>query len=132
MVTPASRMADPAQAANPNVVKVVFDQSHRALYFSRSPLPFWRESQAPYFYQHIGIYAYRTDFLQKFVTLAAGRWEEAEKLEQLRALEHGFPIHIVETEEDTLEVDTPEDLARVEEYLRRALRNGFVGGGPGT
>lgn len=119
MATPARRLDNLELALNPNVVKVVFDQQHRALYFSRSPLPFWRDGQAPYFYKHIGIYAYRVSFLKKFVTLAPGRWEEAEKLEQLRALEHGFAIHIVETTGDTLEVDTPEDLQRVEIFLSR-------------
>jgi 3-deoxy-manno-octulosonate cytidylyltransferase (CMP-KDO synthetase) len=120
MATPARRVDDLEVALNPNVVKVVFDQHHRALYFSRSPLPFWRDGEAPYFYKHIGIYAYRVDFLQKFVTLPPGRWEDAEKLEQLRALEHGFPIHIVETQGDTLEVDTPEDLEKLDTYLRKA------------
>ncbi|MEW6660455.1 MAG: 3-deoxy-manno-octulosonate cytidylyltransferase [Thermodesulfobacteriota bacterium] len=119
MATPALRVDDLELALNPNVVKVVFDQHHRALYFSRSPLPYWRDGDAPYFYKHIGIYAYRVDFLQKFVTLPPGRWEDAEKLEQLRALEHGFPIQIVETTGDTLEVDTPEDLQKVEIYLRK-------------
>ena len=117
MATPARRVDDLELALSPNVVKVVFDQHRRALYFSRSPLPFWRDGQDPYFYKHIGIYAYRVAFLQKFVTLAPGRWEEAEKLEQLRALEHGFAIQIVETTGDTQEVDTPEDLRLVEEYL---------------
>ncbi len=118
MVTPARKVDDPKAAADPNVVKVVFDQRHRALYFSRSPLPFWREAGQPYFYRHIGIYAYRVGFLEEFVHLPPGRWEEAEKLEQLRALEHGYPIHIVETEGDTLEVDTPADLRRAEVYFR--------------
>ena len=118
MATPARREDNLELALSPNVVKVVFDQHGRALYFSRSPLPYWRDGAAPYFYKHIGIYAYRVDFLQKFVTLAPGRWEEAEKLEQLRALEHGFSIHIVETRGDTWEVDTPEDLARLEAYLK--------------
>jgi len=117
MVTPARKIADLEMAVNPNVVKVVFDRRNLALYFSRSILPFWRDSGRPYFYRHIGIYAYRAGFLQKFVHLPPGRWEEAEKLEQLRALEHGFPIHIVETEGDTLEVDTPADLARAEAYF---------------
>ena len=119
MVTPARRITDPEAAADPNVVKVVFDRRHRALYFSRSPLPCWRDAvEAPYFYRHLGLYAYRVGFLQKFVHLPPGRWEAAEKLEQLRALEHGFPIHIVETTGDTLEVDTPEDLARAEAYFQ--------------
>jgi 3-deoxy-manno-octulosonate cytidylyltransferase (CMP-KDO synthetase) len=118
MVTPVKRLGDAAAAANPNTVKVVFDRAGRALYFSRSPLPFWRDGDTPYYYRHIGIYAYREQFLQEFVHLPPGRWEEAEKLEQLRALEHGFPIHIVETDGDTREVDTPEDLRQVEEFLR--------------
>ena len=95
---PGRAVSDPAVAANPNTVKVVFDRAGRALYFSRSPLPFWRDGDHPYFYRHIGIYAYRVQFLKEFVHLPPGRWEAAEKLEQLRALEHGFPIHIVETD----------------------------------
>ena len=118
MVTPARRLEDLELAQNPNLVKVVFDHHGRALYFSRSPLPYWRDGERPYFYKHIGMYAYRVEFLQEFVALPPGRWEQAEKLEQLRALEHGYPIHVVETGEDTLEVDTPEDVARVEAYLR--------------
>jgi 3-deoxy-manno-octulosonate cytidylyltransferase (CMP-KDO synthetase) len=120
MATPVRRLDDPAAAANPNVVKVVFDRAGRALYFSRSLLPFWRAGAPPYFYRHIGIYAYRVQFLKEFVHLPPGRWEAAEKLEQLRALEHGFPIHVVETTGDTREVDTPEDLRRVEDFLRRS------------
>ena len=118
MVTPVRRLEDPELAQNPNLVKVVFDHQGRALYFSRSPLPYWRNGERPFFYKHIGMYAYRVEFLQEFVALPPGRWEQAEKLEQLRALEHGYPIHVVETREDTLEVDTPDDVARVETYLR--------------
>ena len=117
MVTPVRRETDLNLAANPNVVKVVFDRAGRALYFSRSPLPCWREADTPYFYRHIGIYAYRVQFLKEFVHLPPGRWEAAEKLEQLRALEHGYLIHLVETGGDTLEVDTPADLARAEAYF---------------
>jgi 3-deoxy-manno-octulosonate cytidylyltransferase (CMP-KDO synthetase) len=123
MVTPARRLTDLELAKNPNLVKVVFNHQGRALYFSRSPLPYWRDGERPYFYKHIGIYAYRVEFLQDFVTLPPGRWEQAEKLEQLRALEYGYPIHVVETTEDTIEVDTPEDLARAEEYLRGRTKN---------
>lgn len=119
MATPALRLTDPDLARDPNLVKVVFDHQGRALYFSRSPLPYWRDGERPYFFKHIGIYAYRVDFLKNFVTLPPGRWEEAEKLEQLRALEYGYPIQVAETTGDTLEVDTPADLARVEEYLRQ-------------
>jgi 3-deoxy-manno-octulosonate cytidylyltransferase (CMP-KDO synthetase) len=118
MVTPVRRETDLNLSANPNTVKVVFDHGGRALYFSRSPLPFWRDDDQPYFYRHIGIYAYRVQFLKEFVQLPPGRWEAAEKLEQLRALEHGFPIHVVETTGDTREVDSPADALRVEEFLR--------------
>jgi 3-deoxy-manno-octulosonate cytidylyltransferase (CMP-KDO synthetase) len=119
LVTPARKITDPKVASDPNVVKVVFDRRHRALYFSRSLLPCWRDAgEPPYFYRHLGLYAYRVGFLQKFVHLSPGRWEAAEKLEQLRALEHGFPIHIVETEGDTLEVDTPADLARAAAFFK--------------
>lgn len=119
MVTPARRLTDLELAQDPNLVKVVFNHRGRALYFSRSPLPYWRNGEKPYFYKHIGIYVYRVEFLKDFVTLPPGRWEQAEKLEQLRALEYGYPVHVVETEEDTLEVDTPEDLARAEEFFRK-------------
>ena len=101
---------------------MVFDRAGRALYFSRSLLPFWRDGGHPSYYRHIGIYAYRVQFLQEFVHLPPGRWEAAEKLEQLRALEHGFAIHIVETTGDTREVDSPEDARQVEEFLRNRSR----------
>ncbi|MGO9622408.1 MAG: 3-deoxy-manno-octulosonate cytidylyltransferase [Desulfobaccales bacterium] len=126
MVTPARKFTDPKIAADPNVVKVVFDHRGRALYFSRSPLPCWfgvslaRDAAPRYFYRHLGIYAYRVGFLKEFVHLPPGRWEQAERLEQLRALEHGFPIHIVETQGDTLEVDTPADLLRAEAHFAAA------------
>jgi 3-deoxy-manno-octulosonate cytidylyltransferase (CMP-KDO synthetase) len=119
MATPARRLTDPEVARDPNVVKVVFDHRGRALYFSRSPLPYWREAEKTYFFKHLGIYAYRVEFLKQFVTLPPGRWEQAEKLEQLRALEYGFPIHVVETVGDTMEVDTPADLARVQAFLAK-------------
>jgi 3-deoxy-manno-octulosonate cytidylyltransferase (CMP-KDO synthetase) len=119
MVTPVRRLTDPAAYADPNVVKCVFDRRGRALYFSRSPLPFWRDGGGLFFYKHIGIYAYRVEFLKRFVHLAPGRWEEAEKLEQLRALEHGFAIQVVETTGDTVEVDIPEDLRAALQYFKQ-------------
>lgn len=119
LATPARRLTDPGAAADPNVVKVVVDHRGRALYFSRSPIPYWRDGQRPHFFRHIGLYAYRVSFLREFVTLPPGRLEQAEKLEQLRALEYGFPIQVVETAGETLEVDTPEDLARAAAVLSR-------------
>lgn len=115
LATPIHKVSDPALAANPNVVKVVFDHRHHALYFSRAPIPYYRDNGgSPYFYKHIGIYVYRHSFLQRFVSLPPGTWESAEKLEQLRALEYGFKIKVVETTFETVEVDTPEDTRRAE------------------
>jgi 3-deoxy-manno-octulosonate cytidylyltransferase (CMP-KDO synthetase) len=101
---------------HPNAVKTVADGQGFALYFSRSTIPFFRDTGTkPKYFKHHGIYAYRNDFLQKFRTLPQGYLERAERLEQLRALEHGFRIKLVETTKDSIEVDTPEDLERVRE-----------------
>lgn len=105
---------------NPNVVKVVTDRAGRALYFSRSPLPYPRAGD-PVFYKHIGLYVYRRDFLLNYSQLPAGPLERAESLEQLRALENGYPIRVVETEYESLGVDTPEDLERVKQMFELSL-----------
>lgn len=113
MATLKVAIRDAAEIANPNVVKVVTDREGYALYFSRSPLPFWREPAGDVLgYRHIGLYAYRRDFLLTFAQLAPTPLEEAERLEQLRALEWGFRIKVVETEDAGVEVDTPQDLER--------------------
>jgi len=107
---------DAAEMTNPNVVKVVTDREGYALYFSRSPLPYWRDPLPPgavLGYKHIGLYAYRRDFLLTFARLAPTPLERAERLEQLRALEWGFRLRVAETTATLgVEVDTPEDLAR--------------------
>lgn len=110
---PAGRESDP------NVVKVVLNQAGDALYFSRSPLPYRRNSEAPGYcpLQHIGLYAYRRDFLQTFPTLPRTPMEQIESLEQLRALEHGYRIKMVFTDRVPESVDTPEDLERVRALL---------------
>ncbi len=113
------------EIADPNHVKTVFDHNHYALYFSRAPIPFQRnpnEAVAPTYYKHLGFYAYRKKFLTAFVHLPEGEWERYEKLEQLRALEYGYKIKVILTEHDSIEVDTPEDLLRVEQYLREEQR----------
>ncbi len=113
------------EISDPNHVKTVFDHNHYALYFSRAPIPFQRnpnEAVAPTYYKHLGFYAYRKKFLTAFVRLPEGEWERYEKLEQLRALEYGYKIKVILTEHDSIEVDTPEDLLRVEQYLREEQR----------
>jgi 3-deoxy-manno-octulosonate cytidylyltransferase (CMP-KDO synthetase) len=112
---------DPADLINPHVVKVVRDQRGFALYFSRAAVPFSRAAAGGLdparAFKHIGLYVYRRDFLLEFARLAPTPLEQAESLEQLRVLEHGIPIRVVETTHDSIGVDTPEDLERV----RRAV-----------
>ncbi len=106
---------------DPNHVKTVFDRDNYALYFSRAPIPFQRnpeDTETPTYYKHLGFYAYRKGFLLSFVALPEGEWERFEKLEQLRALEFGYRIKVTLTEHDSIEVDTVEDLKRVEAFLK--------------
>jgi 3-deoxy-manno-octulosonate cytidylyltransferase (CMP-KDO synthetase) len=101
-----------------NKVKVSVDSNGYALYFSRLPIPFCRDHESKTIhYKHLGVYAYRKEFLSTFINLSYGLLERAEKLEQLRALEHGFKIKVVETMSDSIEVDTPEDIKIVEQKL---------------
>lgn len=111
MSTLIYRITNPAEIPDPKHVKTVFNHSGQALYFSRSPIPCFRETQEdPVYYKHLGIYAYTMSFLQVFAQLPAGHLESAEKLEQLRALEYGYPIQVIESTQDSFEVDTPADL----------------------
>jgi len=104
---------------DPNVVKVVVAENGDALYFSRSPIPYARSGGFPPCYQHIGIYGFRRETLEQFVSWPPSMLEETEKLEQLRALEHGVPIRMIEVSRLSVGVDTPEDLERVREILER-------------
>ena len=109
---------DRAALTSPNKVKVVTDASGRALYFSRSMIPFLREGGTDMpVYLHWGIYAYRRETLEKFVKLPTGKLENCEKLEQLRAMENGIPIQVLFSNLESVGVDTPEDLARAEAKL---------------
>jgi 3-deoxy-manno-octulosonate cytidylyltransferase (CMP-KDO synthetase) len=116
--------ADPGALTDPNRVKVVLDRRGRALWFSRSPIPYRREgAPAPPFWQHVGVYAYRREFLLRFITLPPTPAECAESLEQLRALEHGYPIHAAVVKGwRSVSVDVPADVARVEARLRELGR----------
>ena len=113
---------------NPNVVKVVTDRRGFALYFSRAPIPYARGDGAPaqagngvvLGYRHIGIYVYRRNFLLKFAAMRQTALEQSEKLEQLRVLSNGYRIRVADVEEPSVEVDTPKDLQRAEQYFSRA------------
>lgn len=136
--TLAKRIQNPEEISDPNVVKVVFDNEWFALYFSRSSIPYHRdewtiENEAMRMqnsssenipldcYKHIGMYSYKRDVLIRLSEMPPSRLEQIEKLEQLRALENGFKIKVKETALETIGVDTPEDLERIEEWLNLSL-----------
>lgn len=108
----------PDAVSDPNTVKVVTRLDGRALYFSRSAIPFDRDGSGPEYRKHLGFYAYRRDALERFASLRPSPLELAERLEQLRFLENGIDIHVAEAPSDTWSVDTAEDLARVERHFR--------------
>lgn len=112
MATLKKKIENPGELANPNVVKVVTDRNGNAIYFSRCPIPFDRGHEAVHF-KHIGLYVYEREFLLGYSNLPLGPLEQAERLEQLRALENGFRIRVMETDYESLGVDTPEDLETV-------------------
>ncbi len=111
--------AAPEDIPNPNAVKVVTDMTGRALYFSRSTVPYDRDGSQPCYFKHLGIYAYRKPALDRFVGLPESKLERAERLEQLRFLENGIPIYVAETPYNSVGVDTEEDFARVQEILTK-------------
>jgi len=120
---------------DPNVVKVLKDRAGFALYFSRAPIPFLRNNeidvagktstsssnQRLWGYRHLGLYVYRRDFLLKFAGLRPTPLERIESLEQLRALQNGYPIYVAEVDEHPIEVDTPDDLKNAERYLKTRI-----------
>jgi 3-deoxy-manno-octulosonate cytidylyltransferase (CMP-KDO synthetase) len=121
IATPCAPIAHAGDIMDPNVVKVVRDFDGNALYFSRAPVPWVRdtgESVAARHFKHLGLYAFRRDALVEFPTLPPGELERIEQLEQLRWLENGFRIRVVETAYDAVSVDVPADIARVEKLLR--------------
>ncbi len=127
------RITEPKDFLDPNVVKVVVNREEFALYFSRSPIPFLRDTETRphpawlreswcHIYKHIGLYVYRRDVLMAFAALGPSSLERAESLEQLRALEHGLRIKGVETSYESIGVDTPEDLERVRHLMAADTR----------
>lgn len=122
MATLMKKIEDPLDITDPHVVKVVVDKNNFALYFSRSTIPHQAvnsEEKNPVYYKHIGLYGYTKDFLFIYKNLPVSRLERAECLEQLRVLEEGFRIKVIETKFDTVGVDTPADLEKVKVYLER-------------
>ncbi len=122
MATVIKRIERLEDVNNPNIVKVVINSQHYALYFSRSPIPFNRDNKSfeeMKYYKHLGIYAYTKDFLLDFKAWPNSLLENSEQLEQLRVLEEGYQIKTVITAVDTVGVDTKEDLAVVEKILKR-------------
>src|SRR5271156_5186545 len=121
LTTPCTAISEPDDIMDPNIVKVVRDFDGNALYFSRAPVPWVRDTGAKVaaeHWKHIGIYGYRRDALLEFPTLPVGELERVEQLEQLRWLENGFHIGVVETDYDGVSVDVPADIEKVEKILR--------------
>ncbi|MDR2883791.1 MAG: 3-deoxy-manno-octulosonate cytidylyltransferase [Deferribacteraceae bacterium] len=124
MITACVAFKDEAMAQNPSHVKVVMDSNGNALYFSRLPIPFDRDGNInPIRYRHIGIYGFRRKFLLRYAQLGKTPLEQAESLEQLRALENGVRIKVIKTAYEPVSVDTPEDLVAAEQYSG-VLHNG--------
>ena len=123
IATPISPMIEPSDMQNPSAVKVALTRDHRALYFSRAPIPFDRDGNTPLnsgmFWKHIGVYGFRRKTLQQIMTLPMCPLEETEKLEQLRWLDAGYSIHCVSADYDSVAVDTLEDVLRVESILKQ-------------
>lgn len=123
MSTVACPISDPDDLDNPNIVKVALTLTGDALYFSRSVIPYARNPRINPALRHLGIYAYRRDFLENYVNWAPTPHEQTESLEQLRALENGARIKVILTDHVSIGVDTPEQAAQVEEILQKELNN---------
>lgn len=119
VVTLRKRIEEAGEIENPNVVKVISDKKGFAIYFSRSVIPYFRNKK-PTYYKHIGIYGYPIKTLIELTSLPQGELELAESLEQLRALENGIPIRVLDTNWETIGVDTPEDIVKVEKMLEES------------
>ena len=125
MATVKTPMSTQTEMQNPNNVKVVTDKKGYALYFSRSLLPYPRVPHGRPVYKHIGIYAYKRDFLLRYAQMEPTLLEQTESLEQLRALENGYRIRVIETDRRFVGVDTPEDLAEVNSIFKKRVFSGL-------
>ena len=123
MATLMKKIEDPKDLNDRNVVKVVVDRNNFALYFSRASVPYHAQNsqeKSPVYYKHIGLYGYTKDFLFIYKNLPVSNLEKIECLEQLRVLEEGLRIKVIETKYETIGVDTPEDLRKVQDYISKA------------
>lgn len=120
----AKKIEDYEELARASIVKMVFGLDMRAIYFSRSQIPYPRGDSPIAYYKHIGPYAWRRDALFAFAALPRGPLERAESLEMLRMLEHGRPVACVKTDIDCIEIDTPDDVAMFEEYMKKSGKKG--------
>lgn len=116
LTTPVAKITNQEDLSDPSVVKCVFDQLGRALYFSRAPIPFPKQKDA-LFYRHIGVYCFQRAFLIQYAGMEKGRLQMIEDLEQLKVLEAGYPIHVCEVKDVGIGVDTPDDIKKVEAFL---------------
>lgn len=107
--------------SDPNVVKVLCDRNGRALYFSRSPIPYYRNSGSAPVFHHLGLYAFRRDFLAEYAKLTPTPLEHCEGLEQLRVLEHGYAIVVRQTQKAVLEINTPSDLLQAKSLISKSV-----------
>lgn len=122
MATLMKKIEDPKEVKDPNVVKVIVDKNNFAIYFSRATIPYHAQASEikhPVYYKHIGLYGYTKDFLFTYKNLTSSELEKVERLEQLRAIEKGYRIKVVETKFETIGVDTPQDMERVKERIRQ-------------
>ena len=115
--TAASPFTEKEKALSPHLVKCVIDRNQNALYFSRSPIPYSKKEEKILYHAHIGVYAYRRDFFEKFPLFTATPLQKTEDLEQLQLLEYGFRMKVAIVDEKPIGVDTPEDIAKAEKYL---------------
>ena len=121
MATLKKKIDSDKEINDPNIAKVITDHKQNALYFSRSTIPYNREQRKDItYYKHIGVYAYTKDFIGKYVQLPGTPLETAEELEQLRAIEHGYNIRVIETQHQSIGVDLPEHIPIVEQYLKKS------------
>lgn len=128
MATICHKIKNKEELLDPNVVKVVMDRKGFALYFSRQVIPYSssHEPKVSSHYKHIGLYAYTKDFLFTFKSLPQSRLEKVEKLEQLRVIENGYKIKLIETKFDTIGIDTPEDLVKATELIKGSRQLSFL------